>query len=409
MGSTTSCTSKPALFDFQGPLGTKVTISESTFHCVYSGIATPGLTPEPFDTIITKTNDNEYKIELNSNNINISCTLISYFGNASIPSKIENINTNGYACSINGVYDVDLYTERDCRQVSGNIISTTPPSGVVTFTMITTPYVTSNFTYADQDTYTVNIYGCVSDEGNIGIKNYATVKFQRVRREGRADIKPGIQSEDGGGGGFTVNENRAINNQNRRMSNSQISYNKGRNQQVINPCIGCSDIKIPTLVLSVFTLANGSDIGEAYFVIQDTINYETQQVQDNTCKLRYSSQENLITSKFRKCCPYIVSVLRNIGITAQEKVSNMWTLEQPTETFPEFYLGIMVYAMLRYILSRLMYGDFNIDYLLNQYTEKFLYDLNHSRFCQFAPFFLDCNSIIPGFDVTIFGYEKYFL
>ena len=65
--------------------------------------------------------------------------------------------------------------------------------------------------------------------------------------------------------------------------------------------------------------------------------------------------------------------------------------------------------MLRYILSRLMYGEFDINYLLNEYTIKFINDLKQSRFCEFAQFFLDCNQPVTGFGIIIYGYEKYFL
>ncbi len=43
--------------------------------------------------------------------------------------------------------------------------------------------------------------------------------------------------------------------------------------------------------------------------------------------------------------------------------------------------------MIKYILSRLLYGKFNINYLLGKYNDKFLTKLSTSRFCYFMSFF----------------------
>lgn len=58
--------------------------------------------------------------------------------------------------------------------------------------------------------------------------------------------------------------------------------------------------------------------------------------------------------------------------------------------------------MIKYLLSRLMYGTFDIKYVLNKYNKTFLKDLSNARFCNFVYLFTDPNS-------NIFGYEQYFL
>ena len=58
--------------------------------------------------------------------------------------------------------------------------------------------------------------------------------------------------------------------------------------------------------------------------------------------------------------------------------------------------------MLKYVLSRIMYGNFNIKYILNKYHNKFINDLSNTRFCNFVTLFTDPNS-------KIFGYERYFI
>ena len=61
--------------------------------------------------------------------------------------------------------------------------------------------------------------------------------------------------------------------------------------------------------------------------------------------------------------------------------------------------------MTRYILSRILYGKFCIDYLLEKYYKQFIKDLGRSRFCRFIEFFEDCTDPNNNFVV----YEKYFL
>ena len=58
--------------------------------------------------------------------------------------------------------------------------------------------------------------------------------------------------------------------------------------------------------------------------------------------------------------------------------------------------------MAKYIPARVLYGNFNMDYLLGKYNDKFLKDLGESRFCAFLEFFLDTTTS------PVVGYDKYF-
>lgn len=64
--------------------------------------------------------------------------------------------------------------------------------------------------------------------------------------------------------------------------------------------------------------------------------------------------------------------------------------------------------MTRYILSRILYGNFDINYLLEIKYKRFIKDLGRSRFCRFIEFFENC-TISPDFSEIFVGYEKYFL
>ena len=43
--------------------------------------------------------------------------------------------------------------------------------------------------------------------------------------------------------------------------------------------------------------------------------------------------------------------------------------------------------MVKYILARVLYGYFNINFLLWKYNKRFLKDLSRSRFCNSVQFF----------------------
>jgi hypothetical protein len=70
------------------------------------------------------------------------------------------------------------------------------------------------------------------------------------------------------------------------------------------------------------------------------------------------------------------------------KVESLWiTLNITNPNLPIFYDNIIRYGMVRYILSKILYGNFNINYLLRKYYKQFLIDLGKSRFCNFLQFF----------------------
>lgn len=165
----------------------------------------------------------------------------------------------------------------------------------------------------------------------------------------------------------------------------------------------CGNVKIPAITIYGQTSVNGQDIGDMIFTIYDIYKYYKEQPLNPalTCTVEYVKSTEVKITKFHKCCPRIVSVLRGKGATAYCKVESIWLSTQPDVYLFNFYQNIIQYAMLKYILARLLYGDFNINYLLGKYNEKFLADLVQSRFCAFVVNFEDCNS-------PIFGYNKYF-
>ena len=179
----------------------------------------------------------------------------------------------------------------------------------------------------------------------------------------------------------------------------------------------CDSIRVPQINITAQTTINGSDIGDAIFTVFDEFKYEDQDgtsrsaaqnidnpIPEDTCMIRYIKRDDVKETEFRRCCPYMVSVIRGKGKTFLDRILSIYDKLGEVKigvSFRLFYQNLALYGLSKYILSRLLYGDFNINYLLGKYNEKFLADLGASRFCGFIEFFEDCESPVRG-------YNKYF-
>lgn len=166
-----------------------------------------------------------------------------------------------------------------------------------------------------------------------------------------------------------------------------------------------NDNIVPSIFIDFQSLIDGSDIGNTILRVTDDYQYYdhkiTPIIPNYTCKIIISNNPKI--TNFEESCPLIVSVLRGVGNTAWEKtqylIENVTTNENDIYNF---FINLVRYSMLKYLLSRLMYGKFNINYVLNKYDKKFLKDLGHTRFCNFVIEFTDPDS-------AIYGYNQYFL
>src|SRR4029078_7670554 len=97
----------------------------------------------------------------------------------------------------------------------------------------------------------------------------------------------------------------------------------------------------------------------------------------------------------------MINVVKGKGCTLREKVLKVYNKYQPTTgpSFQTFYMALNDYAMHKYFLGRLLYGEFDINILCKNKNKQFLKDLKHSRFC-FYYYYLINN--YPG-------YENYFI
>lgn len=166
----------------------------------------------------------------------------------------------------------------------------------------------------------------------------------------------------------------------------------------------CQNIKIPSILINGQTKINGSDVADMLFTIYDKYSYTKEKPLSSSqkhCTIEYLDKDKVDTTVLRQCSAKMVSVVRGKGETLYCKVDYIWLATDPNMYFTTLYSRIIKYGMLKYILSRLLYGDFNINYLLGKYNDKFLEDLGNSRFCSYLVSFLDCNS-------DIYSMGKYF-
>lgn len=135
----------------------------------------------------------------------------------------------------------------------------------------------------------------------------------------------------------------------------------------------------PSILINSQTLIDGSDIGNTIFrIINDTEKH------------------------YEKNCVLIFSVLKGEGKTAAEKVENIFLTNELPINFYQFGLNIIKYSMLRYFLSKLLYGNFNTDYLLQVYYDDFLKDLKNSKYNSYLNYFINYNS-------EYYLYDQFFL
>lgn len=150
--------------------------------------------------------------------------------------------------------------------------------------------------------------------------------------------------------------------------------------------IGTSNQNIPDLpqiLINSQYLIDQSDIGNTLFEVRDI---------------------NDKISSYEKACPKIVSVLKGVGLTARDKVNYIFTTERYKINVLglQFFDNLVKYSVVKYFLSYLLYGKWNIKYLLGKYNNKFLDDLKNSQYNKFYDGFTNPNS-------EVYGYNEFFL
>lgn len=137
------------------------------------------------------------------------------------------------------------------------------------------------------------------------------------------------------------------------------------------------------------------------FVIQDQFKYcKNKNIIDPcqcSCDIYYIQPNKLKTTTF----------VENNNIPLQDIIVGKGTLKDKVKRIsdkigePNYYLFLdrfIRYAMLKYILIRLLYGEFDLCKLCRNFNKQFFKDLSNSRFCGFIEFFQNPDNEIMDFD-----------
>jgi len=166
-----------------------------------------------------------------------------------------------------------------------------------------------------------------------------------------------------------------------------------------------SGIQIPSILILSQTLIDAADIGDTMFKIIDNIEYYNKKaviIPKYVCVIEKIDAIDAKITNFEKYCPKGVDVLRGRGHTAYEKTVYLFNTNNISIYLKNFASNLLEYAMVKYLLGRILYGKFNMKYILQKYNDKLLKDLSNSRFCHFVKFFTDPTS-------KVYGYNQYFL
>lgn len=157
-----------------------------------------------------------------------------------------------------------------------------------------------------------------------------------------------------------------------------------------------NDIENPIIIIKSQSLIDFSNIGDTTFEIRDKFYYYSCSKDKQVNNL---SNQIYITKLYTNCID-ITSVINGIGNNTREKVKSIYILNDINIELKDFCVNFIEYTVVKYLLCYILYGKFNIKYLLQKYYLKFLKDLNDSRFYRFVNFFT----------IGIFvDYYKYFI
>ena len=186
------------------------------------------------------------------------------------------------------------------------------------------------------------------------------------------------------------------------LGNDNAMDGPGGSQEPVN---FCNVQNLPQIFINSL-VTSGNNLGDLTYSIYDTVSYSCDPGQTS----KKSIDGIVYKSNFGQSFP-IQTVLKGTGSTVKEKVTYIIAKFGITYTSSQFLLLISFYAAIRFILSFVLTGKFNIDFLLGKYYDKFLCALKNSKFYKFAKLFgvvvVDLNNIPTSVDFSVF--YQYFL
>jgi hypothetical protein len=172
----------------------------------------------------------------------------------------------------------------------------------------------------------------------------------------------------------------------------------------------CDKVIVPIINIEGQTTISdhGGYLSDMKFTIQDEYSYydycpKHVKNQHKHCKTLYYPFDKLKKTVFLEFNPKMQDVVKGKGKTLRDKLSYYYNIHEVLigVGFQTFYDRIVQYGMFKYILAKLLYGDFNIRYLCRNFNCQFFKDLKQSRFCGFVQAFKT--------PVNLIGYDKYFI
>ena len=173
-------------------------------------------------------------------------------------------------------------------------------------------------------------------------------------------------------------------------------------------------IRVPAITIALQSDIYGNNLDEVAFNIYDTIAYCSNYPEGcnnnnngrcvNTvankrtriCPIVNVPSDALIKTEYLKRLYNFNKVVRGKGCTLRQKLESINDTGLNTD---EFMLRVCLFGMIKYILARMMTGEFRLRWLLNRNEREFFQRLNRSRLCEFREAFE-----LP----EIRGYDKYF-
>ena len=160
-------------------------------------------------------------------------------------------------------------------------------------------------------------------------------------------------------------------------------------------------VRVPIIDIYGQTTFNGEYLSDMTFIIQDEFKYcKSKNIVDPCqcgCDILYIQPNKLKTTTLIDNNIPLQDVVIGKKKTLQDKVLKIST-SRGEPNFFNFYERFIKYAMLKYILIRLLYGTYDLCKLCRNFNKQFFKDLSHSRFCGFIEFFDNPDNQIMDFD-----------
>ena len=159
-------------------------------------------------------------------------------------------------------------------------------------------------------------------------------------------------------------------------------------------------VRVPIIDIYGQTTLNGEYLSDMTFVIQDQYKYcKSKNIIDPCqceCDILYIQPNKLKKTTLVKNNIPLEDVVVGKG-NLYDKVFRIFNTTGELN-FKFFNERFVRYAMLKYVLIRLLYGEYDLNKLCRNFNKQFFKDLKHSRFCGFIEFFENPDNEIIGFD-----------